>query len=218
MTLTLASLGVAFLGGVLSVASPCVLPVVPVLLAQRTSDHRLRPVFVVAGLASTFIVMGVLASLAGSALSGNMRLLEKIAGGVLVFFALLMAANINPFKNIQIFNRIQVKNSGGIVSGYLVGATLGLVWIPCVGPVLSGILTMVASQASVMAGAVMLAIYSLGFAVPMLVVGYSSQLIVKRVKLIAKYPALVRWTGAFLLGALGAVLYFKGMVALVSAL
>jgi cytochrome c-type biogenesis protein len=216
MDVSIASAGVAFLGGLLSVASPCVLPVVPILLAHRAESHRLRPVFVVAGLASAFIVMGVIASLAGGALAGNMRDIEKAAGILLVVFAVFMAFDVNFFKKIQIFNRVRVNDSGGIFSGYLVGATLGLVWIPCVGPVLSGILTMVATQGNVFSGIAMLAVYSAGFAVPMLLFGYFSQRITGKLKVISRYPILVRVSGAVLLGALGAFLFLKGMVALAS--
>lgn len=215
MDFSVSSMGIAFAGGLLSVASPCVLPVVPILLAARENTNKWRPVFVVAGLSLAFIAMGVIASLAGSALAGNMRLLEKGAGVLLVIFAFLMAFDVNIFKKVQVFNRIQVNDNGGNFSGFLVGITLGLVWIPCVGPVLSGILAMVASQANLVSGIVLLGIYSCGFAVPMLLVAYFSRYITKRIRFVSKHPRTVRMAGALLLGALGVFLFTQGMVSLV---
>ena len=100
----------------------------------------------------------------------------------------------------------------GRFSGLLLGLTLGLVWIPCVGPMLSSVLAMVAAKGTLAAGVVLLLVYSLGFAVPMLAVGYGSQALRKRVRAVSAHPALVRWASGLLLIAFGVVILWQGML------
>ena len=211
MSLGLESLGLAFAAGLASVASPCVLPVVPLLVTGTAEDHRWRPALVVVGLAASFIAMGVAMSLFGGAIGPALPVLEKWVGGLLVLFALLLLADVNPFKRLTWLQAIQAPG-GGRWSGLLLGASLGLVWIPCVGPILSGVLATVAARGSVAVGVVLLGVYAAGFAVPMLAVGYGSQALRQRVRAVAAHPVAVRWVSGLVLLAFGALILRKGML------
>lgn len=214
LDISLAAFGTVLSAGFLSVASPCVLPVLPVLMTGSGKDHRARPVVVVLGLATTFIVMGMVASLAGSVIAGKMALVEKVVGGIFVVFGTLLLLDTNIFKSVQIFNRIPMPKTEGLGGGFLLGASLGLVWIPCVGPILSSILAMVAGRGDVAYGVVLLAIYSLGFAIPMLIAAYFSHWFLNRFRRIARFPNAIRVVSGLLLIVFGLVLMTGGMMVL----
>ena len=211
MELGLSALALSFGAGLASVASPCVLPVLPIIVTGTAEEHRSRPALVVLGIAVSFVVMGVLTSLFGAAVGPAIPALEKVVGVLVIVFGVLMLADVNLFKRLSWFQRIQVQG-GGRWSGLLLGLSLGLVWIPCVGPMLSSVLAMVAAQGTLLAGVSLLLVYSLGFAVPMLAVGYGSQSLRQRVRLVAAHPAVVRWVSGGLLVAFGVLILKKGML------
>jgi len=211
VTLGLSTLLLAFGAGLASVASPCVLPVVPLLVAGTTEDDRTRPALVVAGLAASFVLMGILTSLLGGAVGRLVPLLEKAVGLLVVAFGLLLLAGVNLFKGAAFLQRIQAPGAGRW-SGLLLGASLGLVWIPCVGPMLSGVLATVAAEGTLATGVVLLLAYSAGFAVPMLILGYGSRALRQRVRAVAAHPLVVRWVSGLLLVGFGVLILRKGML------
>jgi cytochrome c-type biogenesis protein len=211
MDVGLSSVALTFGAGLASVASPCVLPVIPLVLAGTAEDHRSRPALIVAGIAASFIAMGILTSLFGSVVGPVLPALEKVFGVMVVAFGILLLADVNLFKRITWVHRIQAGGRGRW-SGLLLGLSLGIVWIPCVGPMLSSVLALVASKGSMATGVVLLFVYSLGFAVPMLAVGYGSQALRQRVRLVSSHPVAVRWASGLLLVAFGGVILTQGML------
>jgi cytochrome c-type biogenesis protein len=207
----LSTLALTFGAGLASVASPCVLPVVPIIVAGGADDHRWRPALIVAGIATSFVLMGVVTSLFGAAIGPAVPWLERAVGVLVVAFGLLLLADVNLFKGLTALQRVQGRWTGRW-SGLLLGASLGLVWIPCVGPMLSGVLAMVAARGTLGAGVALLAVYALGFGVPMLAVGYGSQALRRRIGVLSRHPATVRWTSGLLLIAFGVVILRKGML------
>ncbi len=212
MDVGIGSLALSFGAGLASVASPCVLPVVPLLVAGRADDHRSRPALVVAGVAASFVAMGVLTSLFGAAVGPSLPRLEKFVGAIVVAFGVLLLLDVNLFERLTLLQRLGGGGTGGRWSGLVLGASLGLVWIPCVGPMLSAVLATVATQGSLAAGVILLLAYALGFALPMLAVGYGSQAVRQRVRAVASRPVLVRWASGLLLVAFGGVILTKGML------
>ena len=211
MEIGLTSLALSFGAGLASVASPCVLPVVPLIVTGTAEEHRSRPALVVAGIALSFVAMGVASSLFGAAIGPALPVLEKGVGALILLTGLLLLADVNLFKRLAWLQRIQAGGDGR-GSGLLLGASLGLVWIPCVGPMLSGVLATVATKGSLLTGVVLLLAYSLGFAVPMLAVGYGSQALRQRIRGVSAHPAAVRWGSGLLLVAFGALILRKGML------
>lgn len=209
--LSFASVLMVLMAGLASVASPCVLPVVPIIVTGTEDDHRLRPLLLVVGLAISFMTMGALTSLFGGLMAGYMPVVEKLAGGIVVLLGLLMVFDINPFKRLTLFSGLQVRGRGAW-SGLLLGLTLGLIWIPCVGPLLSGVLTLVATDGRLSTGLILLAIYSLGFALPMLLLGYASQAVRQRIRRINAHGKAVRLISGTLLIAFGVYIATQGML------
>jgi cytochrome c-type biogenesis protein len=203
------NIALVFGAGLASVLSPCVLPVVPIVVTGTDNDHRLRPVMIVLGLSLAFVAMGVVSSLFGSLIGTHLFLAKRIAGVFIALFGLLLIFNVNLFKHASFLSNIAGRTRGK-VGGFLLGLTLGIVWIPCVGPMLSGVLALVASQGKVVTGIVFLLVYSAGFAVPMLVAGYASQFFRVRFKKIGKFHVAVNIASGAILIALGVFVYFHG--------
>ena len=210
MDLGASTLALSFGAGLASVASPCVLPVVPLHVTGTAEDHRARPALIVAGLAASFVLMGIITSLFGAAIGPAVPRLEKVVGALVVAFGLLLLAGINPFARLGLLSRLGA--AGGRTSGLVLGLSLGLVWIPCVGPMLSGVLATVATRGSLATGVALLLAYAGGFAVPMLLVGYGSQALRQRVRAVAAHPVAVRWASGLLLVAFGALILKRGML------
>jgi cytochrome c biogenesis protein CcdA/thiol-disulfide isomerase/thioredoxin len=140
-----------FVAGAATAVSPCVLPVLPVALAAGANGGRRRPLGIVAGLtvSFTFAIVALVYVIDALGLPGD--LLRKIAICVLLAFGLLLlmpplAARVEAFGS-RFAGRLRTPKGGdGFWSGALVGASLGLVYAPCAGPILAGVITVTASQ------------------------------------------------------------------------
>ncbi len=209
MDLGAANILLAMGGGLASVLSPCVLPVVPVIVAGAESRDRLRPLLVVLGLSISFMVMGAASSLFGALLAGRTRHIEQLGGLIISVMGLMIVLDINVFKRLYRISNIQV-NSEGRLGGLVLGMALGLVWVPCVGPVLSGILAMVGTSGRLGHGIALLGLYSLGFALPMLAVAYSSHTLQRRLRTLMGHEKLLRYLTGCILSAFGLYAVFIG--------
>ncbi len=201
-----------FGAGLASVLSPCVLPVVPIIVTGRATDHKLRPVLIVSGLALAFISMGVASSLFGAALGPWMYKAEKVVGVLIALFGILLMFDISVFKHLGALSRLG-ERADGRTHGLLLGLLLGVIWIPCVGPMLSGVLALVATEQRVGVGVAYLLVYSLGFAVPMLLVAYASQAFRGRFRALARHQQAINVASGLLLVVFGLFIVFKGVFA-----
>jgi len=200
MDLGIANILLAVGAGLASVLSPCVLPVIPVVMAGAERKDHLRPLLVVLGLAATFMIMGAISSLFGELLIGRTRTIEVAGSLVILAMGLLVLFDLNIFKRLYRLSNIPV-NSEGRFGGLVLGMALGLVWVPCIGPFLSSILAMVGTSGQLARGAVLLGFYSLGLAIPMLAVAYSSHILQRKLRVLAQHEAVLRYvTGSVLIG------------------
>jgi len=176
---------VALLAGMLSFISPCVLPIVPPYLAymsglsmeQMTGD-RVAPdarrralvtaVFFVLGLSTVFVFLGFTASAFGRFFLVNQLLFSRIAGAVIIVFGLHFLGVFRiPFLDREV--RMDAGDRGGSMFGaYILGLAFAFGWTPCIGPQLGAILSLAASEASVVRGTTLLALYAIGLGLPFL--------------------------------------------------
>lgn len=215
MELSLVNLGLAFGAGLASILSPCVLPVVPIIVTGTKEDSPWRPIAIVAGLSLAFVLMGVLGSIFGGVVLSKLVYVEKIAGALILVMGALMLANINPFKKLDLSKVQSSRPRDGLLGGFLLGGSLGLVWIPCVGPMLSSVLVVVATEGSLLAGILLLFIYSLGFAAPMLAVAYGSHWLRTRWFNLSRAPVALRVFSGAVLVLLGVWIIWKGAILVV---
>lgn len=159
------SLAAAFLAGVLSFLSPCVLPLVPTYLVYLGGE-RGRPLFnalfFVLGFGVVFFLLGLPFTFVGGLLFEHRQTLARIGGGLLILFGLYMLG-LRPRWGVGLRYQGETARPLGAL---LLGATLGLGWTPCIGPILGAILTLTA----VGGGVGLLLAYILGLAVPFLLV------------------------------------------------
>lgn len=181
MELSAASYGLSFLAGVLSTLSPCVLPLVPILMGSAASSHRYGTFALVGGLMLSFTLIGVgLGALGGSI--GLEQDTLRVAGGVLLilFGAVLVSTWLQEHFSAAV-SRLGMGqellarfNLNGLHGQFLLGLLLGIVWSPCVGPTLGAAVTLASQgQALAQVAAVML-IFSLGAGLPLFAIGMLS--------------------------------------------
>ncbi len=202
MELGLLNIVLATGAGFASVLSPCVLPVVPVIVAGAEKKDALRPLLVVLGLSVTFMAMGAVSSLFGALLVGKTRYIELAGAIIIMIMGILVLFDLNVFKRLYRLSNMRVDGEGRF-GGLVLGMALGLVWVPCIGPMLSGILAMVATGGQLVPAIVLLAFYSLGLAIPMLAVAYSSHLLQRRLRILAAHDKIVRTLSGGILVAFG---------------
>jgi len=182
----------SFVAGVVSILSPCVLPLLPVILAYSADQSKLRPFAVVVGLSFTFVVMGIAASAFGAIFQTYIQFFRILAEILIIVFGLAMLADYDLFGIFaQYTGKLHVEKKG-MFGGLLVGASLGIVWIPCVGPILGAILMGVAIEGNIVYGATHLLIYSIGFAIPMLLIAYFANLSSARLNEISRFDVKLK--------------------------
>ena len=201
------SLALALLAGVATVAAPCTLPMLPILLGVSIGQTRkARPAMIALGFVMSFSVVALLLSAITRAFDFDPNVLRTGAAMLLAGFALLMIWP-TPFEWLSI--RISGATGGvgnaipsqGLLGGFVLGSTLGLVWTPCAGPVLGSILTIVATSKDTAWASLQLVIYAIGAAIPMLAIAYGGQTITARVRSFARLaPRLQQGFGVLILG------------------
>lgn len=167
-----ASVGFAFVAGVITVLSPCVLPLLPVLLAGTAQNGRRRPIGLIVG----FVVSFSLATLALSALVRALGvppdLNRLLAGTVLIGLGLVLVVPRLHLGFERLAGGLAARvpgpsNSSGFAGGLLTGAGLGLAWTPCVGPIMASVITLALNQQVDAAAIAVTLAFSLGTALPM---------------------------------------------------
>lgn len=212
MDINFPNIGLAVGAGLASVLSPCVLPVVPVIVAGADKKDRLRPLLVVFGLSLAFMAMGAISSLFGSYLIGRTRYIEFAGAVIIILMGVMVFFDVSVFKRFYRLSNIRVTGNGRF-SGIVLGMALGLVWVPCIGPFLSSILTMVGTDGRLAQGIFMLEFYSLGLAIPMLLVAYSSHMLQSRLRAFAQHEAVLRYVSGSILIAFGVYSFAFGNIA-----
>jgi cytochrome c-type biogenesis protein len=219
--------GGAVVAGLLSFASPCVLPLVPPYLAymggvsieqlraaggaKARSRVLLAALCFVAGFSTVFVALGATASWIGQAVSAHLGVLGYIAGILIA----LMGLHFLHVIRIPLLDRTArlgvAENPAGLIGGYVIGLAFGFGWSPCVGPVLAAILLMAGAEQSASEGARLLFIYSLGIGLPFLVAaGFAGAFMRWSARFRSRLDWIEKAMGAFLI--LAGVLIFTGQM------
>lgn len=185
----------AFLAGIVTIAGPCILPLLPIILGTATvRTHPSRPVFIILGFTLSFSVFAIAFAAFGRILgisADGFRLIGTVVIGFFGFILVFPRIQEALFAKLQpAIHAVTPKQPAELESlwgAFLLGASLGLVWTPCAGPVLGSILTLVATkQQPVQAGALLIA-YALGAGIPMLLIAYGGQYASQRVRAFSRY-------------------------------
>ena len=213
----------AFLAGLVSFLSPCVLPLIPGYISfisglslqelrtpeaasQATRRAFLSSVWFVLGFSAVFIALGASATALGSLLLPRLGVLRIIAGVVIVVFGLHLTGLFRiPF--LQYEKKVDVRQRPLTAAGaFLVGAAFAFGWTPCIGPILAGILALASTQETIGQGMLLLAAYSLGLGLPFLAASLGVQAFLKFFGRFKSYLRAVEIASGLLLLVVGGLI------------
>ena len=214
------SIATAFIFGLLSFISPCVLPIVPGYISfisgvsfeeMQNAEHRgkvrktiaVNSLFFILGFSFVFIALGASATAFGQFLHDKISLIGKIAGVIVIIFGLHMIGIFKiPFLNYE--KRFQAEGKRlGLLGAFVIGLAFAFGWTPCIGPILAGILTIAAQQDTVGKGIILLTAYSLGLGIPFFLTGMSISVFYNLFNKFKKHLHTVEIVGGVLLVVVG---------------
>jgi cytochrome c-type biogenesis protein len=188
------NLVLALLAGVVTIAAPCTLPMLPILLGASVGHTgKARPAMIALGFVISFSAVALLLGAVTRIFDFDPNILRTAAAVLLLGFGLLMiwpapfewlSIRIGSVANVGAANDADVRQ--GNIGGFVLGTTLGLVWTPCAGPVLGSILTIIATSNDTAWAGILLVAYAVGAAIPMLAIAYGGQAVTTRVRSIAR--------------------------------
>ncbi|MBB3228152.1 cytochrome c biogenesis protein CcdA [Luteibacter sp. Sphag1AF] len=191
----------ALLAGMATIGSPCILPVLPIVLATTAGRSKAEPLLIIAGFVATFAAGGILIG-ALSASSGELQQSIRTASVLLLLIAGLACLWTAPFdwlvqqvRQLAVVRRSALSwspTSGGRVGALLVGASLGLAWTPCAGPILASMLALAASAQASGKAIALLGTYALGAGIPMLAIAYGGSWVSSRLGFFHRRAGLFR--------------------------
>jgi cytochrome c-type biogenesis protein len=195
----MAGIGLALLAGLLTALSPCVLPLIPIVIGTALGEHRFGPVALAAGLALSFVIIGLFVATVGFTVGLDQQLFRSVAavllilvGGVLLMprLQLQLAAAAGPVGN---WAQAHAGNfsTRGLGGQFAVGLMLGAVWSPCVGPTLGAASVLAARAENLISVALTMLAFGIGAALPLLAIGMMSR------------DALARWRNRLLAAGSG---------------
>ena len=218
----------ALVAGLLSFLSPCVLPLVPVYVANiagasvltpELADRRhifLHTISFIAGFSLVFTALGASLGLLGAAVP--QEVLEKVAGALLIIFGVfLVAATKVPWLNYEKRLDFRKAKGTGYLRSLLIGVIFSLGWIPCVGPILGAILALAASSQTVWQGVYLLLAYCLGLGLPFIAVGLALGAASRYLRWLSRHAFVTSIIAAVLLISVG-ILMLTGYINYLSGL
>ena len=188
---------ITFIEGVASFVSPCVLPVIPIYISYFATGSKsskktlLNALGFVCGFSIIFILLGVFAGTFGKFIHEYVDYFNIIFGVFLIFIGL----NYMGFLIIKIFNKtkgIQTENKNlNFITSFVFGAIFSLTWTPCVGAFLSSALILASTTGSILKGAILLSLYSLGLAIPFIITALFLEKLKKTFDFIKKHYSII---------------------------
>lgn len=215
-----------FLAGILSFFSPCILPLLPVYTGVLLDDKDgaqassgkfsisvtslLRTLAFIAGISFIFILLGYGAGFLGDLLYASW--FQYFTGAIIILLG-LHQMEILHFKGLYKEKRLQLRGQGqngkGYSQAFLLGLTFSFAWTPCVGPVLGSVLALAASGGSgAWQGAGLMLVYTLGLALPFLLLALTSSYVLKHFRKLHPYLGILKKVGGFLIIVMGLLVLF----------
>lgn len=208
----------AFIFGLLSFISPCVLPIVPGYISfisgvslDEMKEHSssglkkmlMNSILFVLGFSLVFVLMGAGATTFGNFLLEQKSILSLVGGALIIIFGIHMTG-LFRISALNYEKRFYMQNkSFGLFGSFLVGLAFAFGWTPCIGPILATILAIASQQESVSQGILLLSFYSLGLGIPFIITAISINLFFNFFNKVKKYFHLIEVIGGILLIAVG---------------
>ena len=190
MDFGLLTYALGYLAGALSTLSPCVLPLLPILIASATTQHRFGPLALAVGLTLSFAVVGIFIATLGASIGLDAGVLRKGAAVLLLAFGVLLLSARGQARFAQATSGISSAGDGllaritgaGWRGQFAVGLVLGVVWSPCVGPTLGAASTLAAQGSHLPQIVLLMLLFGLGAGTPLVVIGSLSHEVMQRLR------------------------------------
>lgn len=221
-----ADVPVAFLAGLVSFISPCVLPLVPGYLSavsgvgvaelEDSGGRRvlLPSLLFVASFSAVFVLLGLAATALGQTLRDNRDLLSDIGAALLIAMGVLFVSALFVDRLNREWHIAALVSRAGKGGPVVAGAAFSLAWTPCVGPALGGVLTLAGIQGEAAYGAFLLAVYSAGLAIPFLITALAFSRATTAFAAIRRHYRAIVATGGAILIAMGVLILSGGFTEL----
>jgi len=205
--------GLSVMAGILSTLSPCVLPLIPILVGTALTAHRYGPVALASGLALAYAIAGLFLATVGLMIGLDQVVFRNIAAGLMIVFGLVLLSA--PLQECFAALTAGLGSSGQpllermsadtLTGQFLLGALLGIVWSPCVGPTLGAAIILASQGENLMHATVVMALFGVGAAIPLIALGMLSQ------QALLRYKSKLFATGIVGKKLLGALLLLLGL-------
>jgi cytochrome c-type biogenesis protein len=210
----MSSVGLALIAGILSTFSPCVLPLVPIVVATALGQHRLGPVALATGLALSFVIIGLFVATVGFAAGFDHDVFRAVAAILLIVIGVVLLVPRLQMRLATASGPVgdwAQSHAGGFTTGGLigqfgVGLLLGVVWSPCVGPTLGAASVLAARAENLTWVALTMLAFGIGAALPLLAIGMMSR------------QTLARWRNRMLAAGQGGKALMGGLLVTVGIL
>ena len=201
------ALPIAAIAGLISFASPCVIPLVPGYLTYAAGFSKSRgkillgSILFVSGFTALFVTYGALFGSLGSRISANSKTISQVLGALTIVMGFIFMGRINLMRSFK-FSRT---TNSGLLSAPLLGFLFGLGWTPCIGPALAAVQTLAIESASAARGSILAIAYCFGLGTPFILSGLYLDKSQKMRKFLAKNGDRISFIGGALLIAIGAL-------------
>ncbi|HZZ98879.1 MAG TPA: cytochrome c biogenesis protein DipZ [Candidatus Saccharimonadia bacterium] len=187
----------AFLAGIVTILSPCILPILPIVLTSSLSGGRRRPIGIVIGFILSFTILTLTLSLIVKATGLSANALRAVAVVVIGFFGITMLIPKTQELLERLFSKFsgsmpQLQNKNGFWGGILIGLSLGVIWTPCVGPILAAVIALAATSTVTVTTALIMFAYAVGTAIPMFAILVGGRNLLTKAPFLASRGALIQ--------------------------
>ena len=177
----------ALLAGLLSSLSPCVLPLLPIVVGGAVAVHRLGPAALVGGFALSFVALGLFIGLIGRSIGLDQEKIRLIAAGLMILFGIALVSTSVQLPLSLVEDRIQSiaeqvtdwVGPAGLRGQFVIGLMLGGIWSPCIGPTLGAAITLAGRAANTVSVAIVMLFFAVGVAMPLFAIGLASQRVLR---------------------------------------
>lgn len=220
-----------FLAGVISFLSPCILPLLPVYFSTLAGNNLqtdeqgnkkydatiiVKTLLFILGISMTFIALGFGAGFFGSLF--NNRTFIIIMGIIVIIFGVIQTGLIKiPFMQREAKLNIKRSKTGGYLGAFLLGLAFSFGWSPCIGPILGSVL-FIAASGTPLYGAALMSIYTLGLAIPFLIIAVFANFLLGKLKKLNKAMPIIKIVGGVILILMGILLVTGNLNVLTAAL